>query len=68
MKEKKKWFGYLSLGIILIALYKLLDNFTGISQWFETFFGVLMPFVLAVIFAYILYIPSKAIERRAGVS
>ena len=64
MKEKKKWFGYLSLGIILIALYKLLDNFTGISQWFETFFGVLMPFVLAVIFAYILYIPSKAIERR----
>ena len=64
MKEKKKWFGYLSLGFILIIVYKLLDNFTGISQWFEKFISVLMPFVLAVIFAYILYIPSKAIEKR----
>lgn len=64
MKEKSKWFGYLILGIILIVLYKLLDNFAGISQWLESFFGVLMPFVLAVIFAYILYIPSKAIENK----
>ena len=64
MKEKKKWFGYLTLGIILIALYKLLDNFTGIKEWLESFISVLMPFVLAVIFSYILYIPSKAIEKR----
>ena len=64
MKEKKKWFGYLSLGIILIAVYKLLDNFTGISEWLGRFISVLMPFVLAVILAYVLYIPSKAIEKR----
>lgn len=66
MKEKKdkKWFAYLSLGIMLIIIYKLLDNFTGISQWFRKFISILMPFILAIIVAYILYIPSKAIEKK----
>ena len=66
MKEKvmgtKRWFYYVSIGLVLILVYKFLDNFTGIGMWIGKLLGILAPFLLAILFAYILYTPCKKIE------
>ena len=66
-KEKilgtKKWFYWVSIGIVLIIVYKLLDNFTGIGGWLGNLFSVLAPFLEGILIAYILYSPCKKIEN-----
>ena len=39
MKEKKftKWFYWFTLGMAIIVVYKLLDNFGQITGWFGIF-------------------------------
>lgn len=65
MKEKKwkKWIYWASFAVFVIAVYKSLDNFNSVSKWFDELFGVLMPFGLGALIAYILYFPSRSIER-----
>lgn len=63
-QEAKKWVWYLSLGVILIVLYKTLDNFTDIFGWIGKLVEVLMPFIIAIVIAYIFYIPSRKIENK----
>ncbi len=58
----KKWFYWVSIGVVLIIIYKLLDNFTGISDWIGNFFSVLAPFIEGILIAYILYMPCKKLE------
>lgn len=65
-KEKvlgtKRWFYWVSIGVVLIIIYKLLDNFSGIGNWFSNFLGVLAPFLEGILIAYILFIPCKKLE------
>ena len=60
MEEKKKgfskWLYWFSLGLAIILVYKLLDNFTEIGEWFSNLFNVLMPFIMGVLIAYLFYI------------
>lgn len=67
MEEKKKsltkWFYYFSLGIAIIVVYKLLDNFSQIKDWFSELFNILMPFIIGVLIAYLFYIPCKKVEN-----
>ena len=66
MKNVKKgtkgvyWFSFVVLAIII---YKVLDNFTGISLWVAEFLQVIKPFLMAILFAYLLYIPCRKIEN-----
>ncbi len=66
-KEKimgtKKWIFWVSIGTILIIVYKFFDNFTGIGNWISQLLTVLAPFIEAIIIAYILYLPCKKIEK-----
>ena len=66
-KEKimgtKRWFYWVSIGVVLIIIYKLLDNFTGIGEWIGNFFSVLAPFIEGILIAYILYTPCKKVEK-----
>ena len=66
MKEKKrvltKWLYWFTLGIAIIAVYKLLDNFTQIGNWFAGLFDVLMPFIIGLLIAYLFYIPCRKVE------
>ena len=59
----KRWFYWISIGIVLIIIYKLLDNFTGIGEWISNFFSVLAPFIEGILIAYILYTPCKKLEK-----
>lgn len=66
MKEKRvwtKWFYWFTFAVSIILIYKILDNFTAIGKWFAGFFHIMMPFILGIIMAYILYIPARNIER-----
>lgn len=64
-KEKKvfsKWMYWFSLVVSLIIVYKVLDSFSSISSWLSNLFSVLTPFIIGIIIAYILYIPSRKME------
>ena len=61
-KPLKKWFYWFSLGIAIIVVYKLLDNIGPISSWIKGLFGVLMPFIIGLLIAYLLYIPCRKFE------
>lgn len=59
----KKRISWMFIIIILMIIYKLLDNFSGVSAWFGKLFGILKPFFIGILIAYILFVPCRAIER-----
>lgn len=66
MEEKKrtltKWLYWFLFAIAVIFVYKTLDNFSAIGAWLKGLLGVLMPFIIGILIAYILYIPSRKVE------
>lgn len=67
MKEKKvnfsQWVSWFALGVLLIVIYKTLDNFADITRFLTNLINVLMPFLMGILLAYILYIPCRSIEE-----
>jgi len=66
MNEERKWKKWVSafvFALLLIVFYKTLDNFSQILDWFGKMFKMLFPFILGILVAYILYMPSRGIER-----
>lgn len=66
MKENNKitrWLYWFSLAIAIIFVYKFLDNFKAIGEFLKNLIGIMMPFVLGILIAYILYIPCKSVEE-----
>lgn len=67
MEEKKrpitKWLYWFLFAVAIIIVYKTLDNFTAIGAWIKNLLDILMPFIIGVLLAYLLYIPSRKIER-----
>ncbi len=59
----KRWIYWVSIGIILIIVYKFLDNFTGIGRWILNLFSALAPFLVGILISYILYVPCKSVEK-----
>ena len=59
----KKWLYWFSLAVAVIVIYKFLDNFTAIGEFLSNLIGILMPFIMGILIAYILYIPCKKIEE-----
>lgn len=62
-KPIKKWLYWFSLGIAIICFYKLLDDYAYISDWVGNLFSILMPFLIGIIIAYLLYMPCKKLEK-----
>ena len=66
MEEKKrkltKWLYWFLFAVAVIFVYKTLDNFSAIGAWLKGLLEVLMPFIIGILIAYILYIPSKKVE------
>lgn len=59
----KNWIAIFTVGLLLILVYKLLDNFTQIGEWLETLFSVLAPFLVGLLIAYLLYMPCRGVEK-----
>ena len=60
----KKWIFWVSIGTILIIIYKFFDNFSGIGRWIANFFKILSPFLVAILISYVLYKPCSKIEKK----
>jgi len=67
MKEVKrnlsKWMYWFLLGLAIIIVYKVLDNFAAIGGVIGNFFSVITPFLSGALLAYLLYIPASRIEK-----
>ena len=62
---KQVWKKRLSLLITIITaivIYKIIDNIGVVATWFKHLLGVLSPFWVGLLIAYILLIPCKKIE------
>lgn len=71
MKEKtglKRWLYWFMFAVSVILVYKLLDNYGYITAWLGNLFKIMMPFIIGVLIAYILYIPCRWIEKKCDKS
>lgn len=59
----KKRFSWLITAIIVVIVYKMLDNFSSIKIWFGTLITILKPFLVGGLISYILFIPCRKIEN-----
>lgn len=57
-----KWLYWFLFAVAIILVYKTLDNFTAIGNWIKNLLNVLMPFIIGLLIAYLLYIPCRKIE------
>ncbi len=62
-QETKKFISILILGIVLITVYKTLDSFGTIFAWLGKLKDIIMPFFMALLLAYMLYIPCRGVEK-----
>ncbi len=58
-----KWLYWFVFAVAVITVYKTLDNFNDITNWLKGILDVLMPFIIGIFIAYILYIPCKKLEN-----
>ncbi|MBP3255353.1 MAG: AI-2E family transporter [Clostridia bacterium] len=66
MEKKKfgsKWLYWITFAIVVIIFYKLIDNLGQISEGFKNLLGILTPFGIGILIAYILYVPCKKFEN-----
>ena len=62
-KEWKKWLFWFTFAVATIVVYKTIDSVTQIFVVIGSFFRMLMPFLMALLTAYILYVPCKSLEN-----
>lgn len=61
-KKITKWLYWFLFAVAIILVYKTLDNFSAIGNWIKNFLDVLMPFIIGLLLAYLLYIPCRKVE------
>ena len=62
-KEWKKWIFWFSFAVASIVVYKTIDSVSSIVSGIGDFFNLIMPFFMALLVAYILYMPCRAMQR-----
>ena len=62
-KNWTKWLFWFSLAIAVATVYKTIDNLEQVAQGIKTLLGVLSPFLVAILIAYILYVPCRKVEE-----
>lgn len=58
----KKWMSWFVFAVLLMIVYKMIDNFSGVSEAFSVFVTVIKPILFGLLIAYILYMPERKIE------
>lgn len=59
----KKRVSWLLVAITVVVIYKILDNFESVKQFFIGFFMILKPFLIGLLISYILLMPCRKIEK-----
>lgn len=61
-KNMSKWMYWFILGVCIIIVYKIFDNFSSVTSEIGEFFGIIYPFLMGILIAYILYLPASKLE------
>ena len=61
-EQIRKWLFYFSLLVATVISYKMIDKLSGVFEIIGSFIGILIPFIIAMILAYLLNTPCKEIE------
>jgi len=61
--ERAKWIPIFIIAIVLMVIYKTIDNLTQITEAIRRFLIVLSPLLYGILFAYFFYIPHRKIEK-----
>ena len=61
--ERAKWIPIAILAVILMIVYKTIDNFSQITEALKRFFFVISPLLYGILFAYFFFIPHQKIEK-----
>ena len=64
----KKRISWLLIALTVVIVYKMLDNFSNVTEWFGTFFRILKPFFAGLLISYILFMPCKKRENALSKS
>lgn len=59
----KKRTSWLLIAVVVVVVYKLLDNFSSVQEWFGQLFVILKPFLIGLLISYILFIPCRNMEN-----
>ncbi|MBR6569741.1 MAG: hypothetical protein IKK75_04750, partial [Clostridia bacterium] len=62
--DRRKFKGYLVLGCALMLFAFLLTRFDALVGFARTLWVILSPFVLGAVFAFVLNVPMRFVERR----
>lgn len=62
-KDVTRYFGLFLFAVAVIAVYKTFDNFGKILDFFSVIMGLLNPFIIGFVIAYVLLVPCRFIER-----
>lgn len=68
LKKVKESYSWIIPGTILIAVYKVIENYKYIFGWFDKLLGLLMPFAWGFVIAYFLNSLVKYIEKKHKLS
>ena len=60
--EITKWIPVCIIAIILMVIYKTIDNLAQITSAIGNFLVVISPLLYGILFAYFLYIPHRTVE------
>ena len=62
-KNITKWFYWFTFAVAVIAVYKTFDNLPEITNFISNLIAIVMPFLIAIVLAYLFYTPAKKIEN-----
>ena len=62
--EKRKFLAILLLSTLIISVYFLFERGSSLTGLFRTLWGILMPFFLGGVLAFVLNVPLRFFERR----
>ena len=58
----KKWTYYFLLGVAIIVVYHIFNNFNDVMGVLGGFFDIIAPFLVGIFIAYLLYMPCRKFE------
>lgn len=61
--EWSKWKSLLLFSIVVITIYKVLDNFSTITSAISNFINIIAPVLFGILAGYLLYIPASKFEK-----
>ena len=61
--ERAKWIPICIIAVILMIIYKTIDNFSQITGAVTRFLIVISPLLYGILFAYFFFIPHQRIEK-----